>query len=58
MIINIDYLNEIIIVLLGSLDKFIIALIVIMIVNFITILFITYYSKDILRFDNDNIKKD
>ncbi len=58
MIINIDYLNEIIIVLLGSLDKFIIALIVIMIVNFITILFRTYYSKDILRFDNDNIKKD
>lgn len=57
MIINIDYLNEIIIVLLGSLDKFIIALIVIMIVNFITILFRTYYSKDILRFDNDNIKK-
>ena len=57
MIINIDYLNEIIIVLFGSLDKFIIALIVIMIVNFITILFRTYYSKDILRFDNDNIKK-
>ena len=57
MIINIDYLNEIIIGLLGSLDKFIIALIVIMIVNFITILFRTYYSKDILRFDNDNIKK-
>ena len=58
MIINIDYLNEIIIVLLGSLDKFIIALIVIMIVNFITILFRTYYINDILIFDNDNIKKD
>lgn len=57
MIINIDCLNEIIIVLFSALDKFIIALIVIMIVDFITILFRTYYSKNILRFDNDNIKK-
>lgn len=57
MIINIDCLNEIIIVLFGALDKFIIALIVIMIVDFITILFRTYYSKNILRFYNDNIKK-
>lgn len=43
--------------LFGVLDKFIIALVVIMVVDFITILFITYYSKDILNFYDDNIKK-
>lgn len=57
MIINIDCLNEIIIVLFGALDKFIIALIVIMIVDFITILLKTYYNKNISNINNDNIKK-
>lgn len=57
MIINMNYLNDVIIVLFGTLDKFIIALIVIMVIDFITILFKTYYSENILKFDNDNIKK-
>lgn len=57
MTINIDYLSKIFILLFGVLDKFIIALVVIMVVDFITILFVTYYSKDILNFYDDNIKK-
>ena len=58
MTINIDYLSKIFILLFGVLDKFIIALVVIMVIDFITILFITYYSKDTLKFDDDNIKKE
>lgn len=54
---NINYLKELTIILFGALDKFIIALVVIMVIDFITILFITYYSKDTLKFDDDNIKK-
>lgn len=57
MTINIDYLSRIFTLLFGALDKFIIALVVIMVIDFITILFITYYSKDTLKFDDDNIRK-
>ncbi|WP_278402145.1 phage holin family protein [Megamonas rupellensis] len=57
MTINIDYLSIMFTLLFGVLDKFIIALVVIMVVDFITILFVTYYSKDILNFYDDNIKK-
>ena len=57
MTMNIDCLGKIFALLFGTIDKFVIALIVIMVIDFITILFITYYSKDILKFDDDNIKK-
>lgn len=54
---NINYLKELTIILFGTLDKFIIALIVIMVIDFITILLKTYYNKNISNINNDNIKK-
>lgn len=57
MTINIDYLSIMFTLLFGVLDKFIIALVVIMVVDFITILFVTYYSKDILNFYDESLKK-
>lgn len=57
MTMNIDCLGKIFALLFGTIDKFVIALIVIMVIDFITILFITYYSKDTLKFDDDSIKK-
>lgn len=57
MTINIDYLSIMFTLLFGVLDKFIIALVVIMVVDFIIILFVTYYSKDILNFYDESLKK-